>query len=106
MMLRYMTNFEIDSEDQPDYNLSEMPCSDERTLIDERREACLPKYTPKPISEDEDEDEDKENVSEGENEDDLTEFPLPSMSQRPQRDLKRRRDAGDYVYTKETRQCR
>ena len=110
MMLRCLSRFDVESEEDclPESNLNQ----DERTEIDEVREAGLPEYTAEPISDGEDGgdfadeadeiDGDDEAIQESE-EDDSALHPLPvieiSSQARPQRDRKRRRDDDEYEYT-------
>lgn len=96
MMLRCTSKFDIESE--VDGIPEENPNQNEIAEADEKMEAQLPEYTPKPISEDEDEadeaDEDIQEDQEDQEDDDSAEHPLPIV--RLQRGRKRRRDADEY----------
>lgn len=114
MMLRCLSKFDIESEETgEDFQPESILNPDERTEVDEAREAKLPESTLEGISEGEDSENldevggiDTDQEAAEESDDDSALHPLPlividSTSQaRPQRDRKRRRDNDIYEYTR------
>lgn len=114
MLLRCMSRFDVERE--YDDLSAESLNQDERAEADEKAEAKIRQYAPKPISDGEDTDEaeevadddDDDDANMREDGDDSGDLPLPTVemigsSQRPHRDRKRLRDDDEYVYTKRSK---
>ena len=115
MMLRCLSRFDIrDKETEDTVQPKSVLNQDERTEIDEQREAGLPDYTPEPISDGEDGEDSVDDEADNVNPDNMDtateeaepdhsirhQLPvIPFSQQRPQRERKRRRDDDLYTYT-------
>ncbi|CAG8424089.1 unnamed protein product [Penicillium salamii] len=102
MMLRCLSQFDIEAELDEEVQNESMLNIDKRTKEDEQREAVLPEYAPDPISDNEDSDHvdpDEGTQAQLNTSDHEESLPMVELSQaRPRRATKRRRDDDLYEY--------